>query len=137
MSVTLRFDKDFPLDEWIALYRVSEYNLGWGQRNARAALAYAYLVTTGWLDGRAVGTVTVWSDGVNFALLDDLVVHPGHRRRGIGTRLVKETLARLANDGISNVQALPIPGREPFFARLGFVIQEDATVMDLVIDSVP
>ena len=50
---------------------------------------------------------------------------------------MKETLARLANDGISNVQALPIPGREPFFARLGFVIQEDATVMDLVIDSVP
>jgi N-acetylglutamate synthase-like GNAT family acetyltransferase len=137
MSVTLRLDKDFPLEEWIELYRVSDYNLAWGQRNARAALAYAYLVTTAWLDGRAVGTLTVWSDGVNFALLDDLVVHPGYRRRNIGSRLVTETLVRLASDGISAVQVLPIPGREPFFAGLGFAIQEDAKVMDLVIGSGP
>jgi hypothetical protein len=41
MSVTLRLDKDFPLDEWIALYKVSDYNSDWGERNARAALAYA------------------------------------------------------------------------------------------------
>jgi hypothetical protein len=47
VSVTLRLDKDFPLEEWIELYRVSDYNLGWSQRNARAALAYAYLVTRG------------------------------------------------------------------------------------------
>lgn len=137
MSVTLRLDKDFPLDEWIALYKVSDYNSHWGERNARAALAYAYLVTSGWLDGRAVGTVTVWSDGVNFAWLDDLVVHPGYRRRGIGTRLVQETLARLASDGISAVQVLPIPGREPFFAGFGFAVQQDARVMDLVFGSVP
>jgi GNAT superfamily N-acetyltransferase len=133
MSVTLRLDKNFPIDEWMALYTASDYNVGWGTRNARAALAYAYLVTTGWLDGRAVATVTVWSDGVNFAWLDDLVVHPDHRRRGLGTRLVTETLAQLADDGISAVQVLPIPGREPFFARLGFAIQKDARVMDLVI----
>ena len=87
------------------------------------------------MDGRAVGTLTVWSDGVNFAWLDDLVVHPGYRRRGFGTRLVTETLARLASDGISAVQVLPVPGREPFFAGLGFVIQDDARVMDLVIGS--
>ena len=137
MSVILRFDKDFSLDEWIALYRVSDYNLWWSHRNARAALAYAYLVATGWLDGQAIGTLTVWSDGVNFAWLDDLVVRPGYRRRGLGTRLVTETLGRLASDGISAVQVLPIPGREPFFAGLGFAVQEGATVMDLVIASAP
>lgn len=99
MTMTLRLDKDFPLDEWIALYRISDYNRGWGERNARAALAYAYLVTTGWLEGRSVGTLTVWFDGVNFAWLDDLVVHPGYRHRGIGTRLVTDPpAARLGGD---------------------------------------
>ena len=128
----MRFDKDFPLEEWIALYKAADYNRWWSERNARAALTYAYLVATGWVDGHAVGTVTVWSDGVNFAWIDDIVVHPAHRRRGIGSRLVAETLSRLAGDGISAVQVLPIPGREPFFARLGFAVQEHAAVMDLM-----
>lgn len=131
MSVTVRFDKDFLLDEWIALYRAADYNQWWNERNARAALVYAHSVTTGWLDGHAVGTLTVWSDGLNFAWLDDLAVHRDHRRRGIASRLVAETLARLTSAGVSVVQVMPIPGREEFCARHGFVVQENATVMDL------
>ena len=137
MSVTLRLDKDFPSTSGSRCTGSLTTTSSGGQRNASAALAYAYLVTTGWLDGSAVGTLTVWSDGVNFAWLDDLVVHPAYRRRGIGTRLVTESLARLASDGISAVQVLAIRGREPFFAGLGFTIQEDARVMDLVIRSTP
>ena len=131
MGLTVRFDKDFPLDEWIALYKAASYNQWWDERNALAARAYAHSVTTGWLDGHVVGTLTVWSDGVNFASLDDLAVHPAHRHRGIGSRLVAETLSRLAAARVSVVQVMPIPGREDFFARHGFVVQENATVMDL------
>ena len=75
--------------------------------------------------------LTVRSDGVNFAWLDDLAVLPDHRRRGIGSRLVAETLSRLASAGVSVVQVMPIRGREEFFARHGFVVEENATVMDL------
>jgi predicted N-acetyltransferase YhbS len=105
----------------------SGYNHWWTERNAQAALAYAYLVGTAYDGERPVGTLRVWSDGVNFALIDDVAVHPD---RGIGSLLVAETLSRLRNAGITTVQALPIPGREPFFARLGFVAQPNATVMD-------
>ena len=55
MSVTLRFDKMFAVEEWIALYKAAEYNQRWSERNAGAALAHAYLVTTAWMDGYAVG----------------------------------------------------------------------------------
>lgn len=130
-GVLLRFDKELPLEEWIALFKAADYNRWWGERHARAALDYAYLVATGWLEGRAVGSVTVWSDGVNFALMDDVVVHPSHRGCGLATRLVTEVLARIRAAGIPSVQVLPIPGRESFFARLGFVVQDKATVMDL------
>ena len=133
MSVIFRFDKDFSLDEWIALYQAADYNRWWSERNARAALAYAYLVTTAWRDGGLIGTLTVWSDGVNFALIDDLAVHLAHRRRGVGSRLIAETLPFLAAAGIPVVQALPIPGREPFFTRHGFRVQENALIMDMVI----
>lgn len=130
-GVLLRFDKELPLDEWIALFKAADYNRWWGERHARAALDYAYLVVTAWLAGRAVGSAIVWSDGVNFALIDDVVVHPSHRGHGVGTRVVNEALARIRAAGIASVQILPIPGRESFFARLGFVVQDGATVMDL------
>ena len=130
MSVTLRFDGTPRVDEWLALYKACGYNDWWTERNAQASLAYAYLVGMAWERERAIATLTVWSDGVNFALIDDVAVHRDHRGRGIGSLLVTEALSRLWNAGITTVQVLPIPGREPFFARLGFVAQPNATVMD-------
>ena len=130
MSVTLRFDGTPRVDEWLALYKACGYNHWWTERNAQAALAYAYLVATAWDRERAIATLTVWSDGVNFALIDDLAVHPDYRGRGIGSLLVTEAISRVQTAGITTVQVLPIPGREPFFAQLGFVAQPDATVMD-------
>ncbi len=131
MNVVLRFDKAFPVVEWLALYKAAGYNASWTERNGVAALTYAYLVTTAWQGSEIVATAMVWSDGVNFAWLDDLAVHPGHRRRGIGSRVVLETVSRLRDAQIPAVQLFPIPGVEPFFARLGFVVQPGATVMDL------
>ena len=128
---TYRYDKGISVPAWVALYKASHYHHWWTERNAQAALDYAYLVVTAWNGDAAVGTLTVWSDGVNFAWLDDVVVHPEHRGRGIGTSLVRKALAKLEPLGLHCTQLFPIPGRESFFARLGFVVQPDATVMDL------
>ena len=96
----------------------------------RRPSTYAYLVATAWHSERPIATLTVWSDGVNFALIDDVAVHPDHRGQGIGSLLVTAALSRLESAGITSVQVLPIPGREPFFARLGFIVQPNAAVMD-------
>ena len=131
-SITYRFDKDIPVDAWLALFREVGYNRKWeGERNAKAAIDYAYLLITAWDGDTAVGTLTVKSDGVNDAIIDDLVVHPDYRKRGIGSELLKAALDRTDN---LDVQLYPIPGRESFFARFGFVVQAKATVMDLIRD---
>lgn len=132
MSVTLRFDKELPVDEWLTLYRAAEYNAWWTERNAEAALTYAYMVSTAWSSTLVIATLSVWSDGVNFAWIDDLVVHPGHRDRGIGSSLVSETVSRIRQNGIVAVQVLALPGRQNFFRRLGFVEQQGMVVMDLL-----
>jgi len=131
-KITYRFDKGFGVPEWLELFKTSHYNHWWTARNARAALDYAHLVVTAWDGAAAVGTLAVWSDGVNFAVIDDVVVHPEYRGRGIGTLLMRKALGRLEPLGLSFVQLLPVPGRESFFARLGFAVQPDARVMDLV-----
>jgi predicted N-acetyltransferase YhbS len=131
-TITYRSDKDIPVDAWLALFRESGYNKKWkGERNAKAALAYAWLVVTAWNGEKAVGTVTVYSDGVNSAIIDDLLIHPDHRGKGIGSALVRSALERIEACHL-DVQLYPIPGRESFFARFGFVVQPEATVMDLI-----
>ncbi|KKK46242.1 hypothetical protein LCGC14_3164180 [marine sediment metagenome] len=129
-AITYRFDKGIPICAWLTFFRECGYNRKWeGKHNAEAAIEYAWLVITAWDGEKAVGTVTVYSDGVNSAIIDDLVVHPNYRSQGIGSTLIKSALDRILSLGLT-VQLYPIPGRESFFARFGFRVQPKATVMD-------
>ena len=51
------------------------------------------------------------TDGVICAV----VVHPAHRRRGIGRELVRRAEAYLYERGALTIQAGPSPGRDPFY----------------------
>ena len=71
--------------------------------------------------GRFVGTVRLWNISAGPAcaalLLGPLAVHPGHRNRGIGTRLMQRVIARarLAGHG-----AIVLVGEAAYYARFGF-----------------
>ncbi|HEX3937805.1 MAG TPA: N-acetyltransferase [Xanthobacteraceae bacterium] len=71
--------------------------------------------------GRFVGTVRLWNISAGPActalLLGPLAVHPGHRDRGIGTRLMQRAVARarLAGHG-----AIILVGDAAYYARFGF-----------------
>jgi len=71
--------------------------------------------------GRLLGTVRLWNIGAGPAcaalLLGPLAVHPGHRNRGIGTRLMQRAIARarLAGHG-----AILLVGDAAYYARFGF-----------------
>ncbi len=71
--------------------------------------------------GRFVGTVRLWNISAGPAcgalLLGPLAVHPGHRNRGIGTRLMQRAIARarLAGHG-----AIILVGDAAYYSRFGF-----------------
>jgi ribosomal protein S18 acetylase RimI-like enzyme len=64
--------------------------------------------------------MTVLSDGMNYATIDDVVVHPDWRARGIGTTLLRQALERLHHIKPDLIRLHAIPGVEPFYERLGF-----------------
>lgn len=67
-----------------------------------------------------IGTLTVLSDGLNYATIDDLVVRPQWRRQGIGSKLMQIALSNLKHIDPDLIRLHSIPGVEPFYKQLGF-----------------
>lgn len=123
---TYRLDRDIDIAAWLGLYHASDWNREWTVTNAQVMLVDAYLIVTAWSGTDMVGTLTVLSDGCNYATIDDVVVHPEHRRRGIGARLVGLAVERVAH---LEPHLMAIPGVAPFYAKLGFVAEQGTTGM--------
>jgi GNAT superfamily N-acetyltransferase len=75
--------------------------------------------------GRVVG------DGALYLYLQDVVVHPDHQRRGLGTALVTELIGQVraaAPDG-AFVGLFAAPGSERLYRRHGFGAPPGLTAM--------
>ncbi len=74
-------------------------------------------------DGVPVGFAHVEVIAPGIAHLEEIDVHPGHTRRGLGTRLVATVCQWAAMNGYSWVTLTTfreVPWNMPFYARLGF-----------------
>ena len=69
-------------------------------------------------DGKLVAAGRVLADGVDVAYLCDVALLPSHQGQGLGRQIVTELLA-LAR-GHKKVILYAAPGKEGFYARLGF-----------------
>ena len=94
-TVSLRFDKGLDLDVWLRLYHACDWNRDDSVHNPAVMRDHAYLIATAWKGESMVGTLTVLSDGLNYATIEDLVVHPEHRNQGIGALLMHGVLEHL------------------------------------------
>ena len=77
------------------------------------------LVLSAWSGDRLVGVGRAISDGCSDAYIQDVVVAPEFRRRGIGAALVTGIAARLRRRGVGWIGLVGAPGTEAFYASLG------------------
>jgi ribosomal protein S18 acetylase RimI-like enzyme len=85
-------------------------------------LCKTYLWIGCFISEELVGYVDVVSDGVADAYIRDLIVHPRHQRRGIGTKLVSMVIDQVRQDGIRMVSVVFDPQLTAFYRGLGFHI---------------
>ena len=109
-----------------ALFRAA----GWDEdlaryspRQVQALLRQSHRVLAAWCPtGTLVGFASAVSDGVLCAMVQNLLVHPDYRKRGVGTRLLRQLIRAYRRQGIPCVYVLGRRGRRArqFFARAGF-----------------
>lgn len=72
-------------------------------------------------DGKVVGTATTICYEDRFAWIGMVIVDPGHRKQGIGTRLLAKTVEYLDDAHIATMKLDATPEGKPLYTELGFV----------------
>lgn len=123
--ITLRISKRVAPAQVKNLFRAAGWTedlAHYSEQKLRRKLSRSHLVVTAWNAKRLVGFASVISDGALCALVDNLVVHPDHRKRGVGTSLLRGVSRELRRQKVEYVFILGTRGRRPreFFQRAGF-----------------
>ena len=99
---------------------------GWNRNYALTAEQLHQAIQASWYlvaayDGeRLVGSGRVLSDGVQHALIVDMIVLPDYQGQGIGSALLRRLLERCAAHGIRDVQLFCARDKSGFYEKFGF-----------------
>ena len=116
----------------LRLYRLQGW---WGpstdrdREMAAAIIRGSHCFVIAGAQGRPVGMGRAISDGVSDAYIQDVVVDPAFRGRGIGGRIVGDLVGRLRHDGIDWIGLGAEAGTHDFYRRAWFAEIPGCTVM--------
>ncbi|HOI14053.1 MAG TPA: GNAT family N-acetyltransferase [Methanoculleus sp.] len=123
VGIEVRLVNVWDVETIADLYRAGGWwNEEWNPEGLRALIAgsFAFAVAVDTGAGRAVGMGRVISDGVSDGYVQDLVILPRYRGRGIGTMILSALLDYCTSTGVAWVALVAEPGTEPFYTALGF-----------------
>lgn len=98
--------------------------VGWDARKEQLEkiLGRTYLAVACFDDNDLVGIIDVISDGIDDALIRNLVVHPEYQGKGIGHELLIKVLDRLKSNRIKTINVLFESELAEFYRKAGFRI---------------
>jgi ribosomal protein S18 acetylase RimI-like enzyme len=112
-----------PVEEIVALYQAG----GWWHESAanrsriepmiRGSFCFMVARTA---DRKIVAMGRVISDGASDAYIQDVVVLPGYRRRGIGRELIRRLTLHCLDNQIEWIGLVAEPGTAGFYADIGY-----------------
>ncbi len=77
--------------------------------------------------GEVIGTVTTTTYGQRLAWIGMMLVHPDHRRVGVGTLLMRRALDYLQTSGVHCIRLDATPVGRPVYEKLGFASEWSLT----------
>ena len=111
------------------LYRVADWvSDGEDCSFIKRAVAGSFLAAAAFEEENLVGMGRVLSDGVSDAYIQDVVVHPEFRGKGIGGKIVMFLVSELEARGVDWIALVGEPGTEIFYSRLGFEAKKGFTL---------
>jgi GNAT superfamily N-acetyltransferase len=120
MAVSIVTNGPCPTQQLKALWDLVPWAQGRDPEAVLRAVQATQLMVLAWDEDRLVGSTRVITDGVYYATIWDVIVHPDYRAQGIGYRMVEAAVAPFRHRGFSYIALYSVVGVEPFYERLGF-----------------
>lgn len=124
-QIEIRFIDSWNEDEIMNLYKAG----GWWKESYNPSElknlikgSFAFVLAIDEISGKAIGMGRLISDGVSDAYIQDLVVLPEYRDRGIGRKLVKALLDYCISKRILWIGLIAEPDQDGFYSNIGFNI---------------
>ncbi len=120
MDLTYSLNPQLRVEDVAALRRA----VGWEARknSLKKIIGYTYLTGACFDRDRLVGFVDVISDGVDDALIRNLLVHPNYREQGIALALLEKVINKIREDNIKTINVLFEPELKDLYRKAGFRI---------------
>lgn len=123
LKIEVKFVKSWQEEEIINLYKAG----GWWKENYdKSGIKYlikgsfCFAVVIDKKTKKTIGMGRVLSDGVSDGYIQDLVVLPEYRRKGIGKKLITTLIQYCKSKNISWIALISEPNQEEFYKKIGF-----------------
>jgi len=129
-DIEIKIVDAWPEEDIIELYKAGgwwkdHYDKSKIKHLIKGSFAFAVAVHK----NKAIGMGRLLSDGVSDAYIQDLVVLPKFRDKGIGKEIVKTLVDHCKSKGILWIGLIAEPGQSSFYSNLGFKTMENYTPM--------
>ncbi len=122
----------WPENEIVELYQAG----GWWKDNYDASAiknlikgSFAFAIAIDKNNNKSVGMGRLISDGVSDAYIQDLIVIPKYREKGIGKKIAKTLIKYCKKRRINWLGLIAEPNQDKFYKSLGFKLMEEYTPM--------
>lgn len=124
-GITLRVVPSWDADEIVALYRAGGWwKEQWTPEGIAPLIAGSFCFVVATEGEQAVGMGRVISDGCSDAYLQDIVVLPAYRGKGIGAAILDTLVSFCRERELTWIGLVAQPGTVPFYERGGFAAME-------------
>lgn len=131
MSIIYSHELPTP-SSYAALFETTGWNQDYqaSEQELHQAITGSWQLLCAYDQGQLVGFGRVVSDGVLYAMIYDLIVHPDYQGQGVGSQLLTQLLELCRLAEIRAVQLFSARGKVGFYQKRGFVVRpEDAPGM--------
>ena len=108
---------------YLELFNTTGWNDGYqaNQAELQQATEHSWFMVSAYHNKQLVGVGRVVSDGVLYAMIYDLIVHPDLQNQGIGSRLLDQCLQACQQASIRSIQLFSAQGKVDYYQKRGFI----------------
>ena len=122
-NIEYRFVRSWPAEDIVTLYKAGGW---WKDNNDLERIAplikrtFAFLIAVDRRMGRGIGMGRIISDTLSDAYIQDVVVLPEYRGKGIGKEILEKLVNHCRKRGLGWIGLIAEEGTENFYLPLGF-----------------